>query len=150
MRQETKYNKIVNIAEDGEITVLDYTFIHSDSFKGAVGNTFYPVSKAYYKQQTTLKAIAERLEEAVPENEIPFKYSGYRMWAKAIKAAGEEKEFMFDTSYSELWDYLREATGLSEKDTYIFECTGGGRCFDKDYQGNTNPELSTIIREFEN
>lgn len=54
-----------------------------------------------------------------------------------------------DDSYSELWDYLREELDLNEDDAYMFNCTGGGRCFDSDFQGNVNVELSKLIREIE-
>lgn len=156
MRQQTDYNKVVNIAEDGEITVLDYTFDHGDGFKGATGSKFYPVSQDYYEEQTTLKAIEERLSDSVREDEIPNQYAmktgakrPYKKWAEAILDAGEEGEFAFDTSYSHLWDYLREVCGHDESSAYIYECVGGGRCFDKDFNGNVNPELSVIIREHE-
>lgn len=158
MQKETNYNKVVNIADDGEITVLDYTFVYSTDFKGATGHTFYPISKAQYKSQTTLKAIEERLRDSVNEEDIPMEFRAgetriyknpFRRWAKAIIENNEAEEFIFDMSYSELWDYLREVTGLNDKDAYIFECTGGGRCFNADFNGNVNPELSSIIREFE-
>lgn len=32
-RQQTDFKKVVNISEDGEITVLDYVFDHGDGFK---------------------------------------------------------------------------------------------------------------------
>lgn len=144
------YNKIVNVSEDGEITVLDTTFIYKDGFKGATGSRFYPVSKKQYKQMTTLKAIEEKLRDCIAEDEIPYEYKSYRGWAKAIKEAGEVEEFMFDTSYCGLWDMLRDEIGLTENEAYIFECVGGGRMFDKNYQGNFNPELSAIIRKYEN
>jgi len=66
-------------------------------------------------------------------------------------AATEEglTELFFDLSYNELWDYLREDLNLSQEEAYIFSCVGGGRCFDSDFKGNINPELSLIIREFE-
>jgi len=56
---------------------------------------------------------------------------------------------MFDTSYKELWDYMRQELNLNEEEAYIFNCTGGGRCFDKNFQGNINPELSKKIRNAE-
>ena len=64
-------------------------------------------------------------------------------------ANDEVKDFVFDTSYDELWDYLREELNLSEDEAYIFNWIGGGRCFDKDYQGNYNEKLSQLIREIE-
>lgn len=83
--------------------------------------------------------------------ELPdsFKRGGFDAWAEAIVANGGEGSLMFDQSYSNLWPMLREAAGLDEEQAFIFECVGGGRCFDKDFQGNVNPELSAIIREFE-
>lgn len=46
MKKETKYQKVVNIAEDGEITVLATVFEYTDNFKGATGHSFYPVTEA--------------------------------------------------------------------------------------------------------
>lgn len=153
------YNKIVNVSEDGEISVLGTTFMYKDGFKGVTGNTFYPISKTYYKQMTTLSEIEGRLRNAVPEGEIPYEYrehetgyykNPYRRWAQDIKDNDEAGSFMFDTSYSELWDMLRDELDLSENEAYIFECVGGGRMFDKNFQGNCNTALSDIIRKYEN
>lgn len=157
-KEQTSYNKVVNIAEDGEITVLDYTFKHSPDFKGATGSKFYPVSREQYEERTTLSSVADFLESAVSEDEVPNQYREhergfykypYKRWAKDIIDADEEGSIMFDQSYSELWPMLREAAELDEEQAFIFECVGGGRCFDKDFEGNVNPELSAIIREFE-
>ena len=160
MSERIKFNKVVNFDKESmEVTVLDDVFKHSETFKGATGSTFYPVSKAEYKRMTTLTEIVDRLESCVTEDGIPIEFrerengglykNPYKRWAKAIKDDEDEMEMMFDTSYSELWDYMREEIGLSEKEAYIFDCSGGGRCFDKDFQGNINVELSEIIREYE-
>lgn len=148
------YNKIVNISEDGEITVLSDIFMYRDGFKGATGNRFYPVSKKQYKKMTTLSAIEDNLRSCICENEMPCEYidykNPYRKWAKEIKDNGEAKEFMFDTSYCGLWDSLRDELGMTEDEAYIFECVGGGRMFDENFQGNYNRHLSKIIRKYEN
>lgn len=158
---KTSYNKIVNYdKETREITVLDYIFIHEDWFKGATGTKFEPISKSYHKEATTVKAIEEHLRDAVNENEIPDEYlysnneerlikNPYLKWAKEIKSCGEQNRLIFDTSYSELWDYIRQELNLTEKEAYMFNCIGGGRCFDKDFRGNINVELSELIREVE-
>lgn len=157
MRQETKYNKIVNIAEDGEITVLDGVFTYyfptiefasetKTAMKGATGSTFYPITE---------DDIQERIGEYEDDNMEFLKYladSFGSITSEMIDRVDTTREVLiehfFDTSYDEeLGDYLREALGRD--DIVLFECTGGGRCFNKDYQGNTNPELSIIIREFE-
>jgi len=149
-RQETKYNKIVNFDEDTkEITVLDGIFKYEDSFKGATGSKFVPVSRDEYEDRTDEDNLVEYLIDSgidLPDN---FKRSGFEGLAKAMIANDEVKDFVFDTSYSELWDYLREELNLSEDEAYIFNCIGGGCCFDKDFNGNINPELSVLIREIE-
>mgnify|MGYP003593463116 FL=1 len=149
-RQETKYNKIVNFDEDTkEITVLDGIFKYEDGFKGATGSKFEPVSRDEYEDRTDEDNFVEYLIDSgidLPDN---FKRSGFEGLAKAMIANDEVENFVFDTSHNELWDYLREELNLSEDEAYIFNCIGGGRCFDKDFNGNINPELSILIREIE-
>lgn len=41
MKNSTVINKVVNIAEDGEITVLAELFKYENGFKGATGHKFY-------------------------------------------------------------------------------------------------------------
>mgnify|MGYP003428461610 FL=1 len=148
--QETKYNKIVNFDEDTkEITVLGGIFKYEDGFKGATGSKFEPVSRDEYEDRTDEDNFVEYLIDSgidLPDN---FKRSGFEGLAKAMIANDEVKDFVFDTSYNELWEYLREELNLSEDEAYIFNCIGGGRCFDKDFNGNINPELSILIREIE-
>lgn len=148
-----KINKVVKV-NGNEITVLEDAFEYSDGFKGLTGTLFEPVSKAYYKEQTKLSAIEDYLRSAVSEEDVPYEYlyldSGkesknpYKRWAKAIKEAGEE-EVMFDTSYSGLWDYLREELNLSEDEAYIFNCIGGGRCFSAGDKFTHNTELEKYL-----
>ena len=149
-KQETKYNKIVNFDEDTkEIIVLDDIFKYEDGFKGATGSKFEPVSRDEYEDRTDEDNFVEYLIDSgidLPDN---FKRSGFEGLAKAMIANDEVKDFVFDTSYNELWEYLREELNLSEDEAYIFNCIGGGRCFDKDFNGNINPELSILIREIE-
>lgn len=150
MKTQTNYNKIVNFdKETNEIIMLDYIFKHDDGFKGATGTHFEPITKSEYKERMKKENAIESLIDSgieLPEN---FKRGGFNAMYKAMKANDEIESFMFDTSYSELWNYLREELKLSENEAYIFNCTGGGRCFDKDFQGNINPELSVLIREIE-
>ena len=148
-KEQTNYNKVVNIDEDGEITVLDYTFIHSADFKGAIGNIFYPVSKKRYDEKTETDNVIEYLIDSGLELPGHFERGGYAALVDAMEANDEIEDFMFDTSYRELWDELRKVCKLTEDEAYIFECVGGGRCFDKDFQGNVNKPLSKIIRKFE-
>ena len=148
-RQETKYNKIVNFdKETNEITMLDYTFQHG-GFKGATGTKFEPITKSEYKERMQKDNVIEYLVDSgidLPEN---YKRSGFNGLYKAMKQNNELESFIFDTSYSEMWDKIRTDLKLSKNDAFIFNCIGGGRCFDKDFEGNINPELSQIIREIE-
>lgn len=136
MKSETTYNKIVNIADDGEITVLHYVFTHPN-FCGAVGGRFYPISKTEY-------------DEAMEDENIIDAYlrTGFEELMRQLSDY-EKEAVVWDLSYRELWEQLRIDTGLTEEEAYVFECVGGGRCFDENFQGNVNPELSIIIREFE-
>lgn len=144
-----KVNKVVDFV-DGEITVLDGLFRYSDGFMGATGSNFYPVSKAEYKERTKKANVKEHIRDCYDADYILDNFGSLEKAYKLLKDNDEIEQFMFDTSYSELWDYLREELKLSEKESYIFDCVGGGRCFDKDFQGNINPELSEYIRKFEN
>jgi len=150
MRTQTNYNKIVNFdKETNEITMLDYIFNHNDGFKGATGTKFEPITKSEYKERIQKDNVIEYLVDSgieLPEN---YKRGGFNSLYKAMKQNNELESFIFDTSYSEYWDYLREELNLSKDEAYIFNCTGGGRCFDKDFEGNINPELSVLIREIE-
>lgn len=148
-RQETKYNKIVNFdKETNEITMLDYIFQHG-GFKGATGTKFEPITKSEYKERMQKDNVIEYLVDSgidLPEN---YKRSGFNGLYKAMKQNNELESFIFDTSYSEMWDKIRTELKLSKNDAFIFNCIGGGRCFDKDFEGNINPELSELIRQIE-
>lgn len=151
-RKETTFNKVVNVAEDGEITVLDYIFydtLHGKPFNGATGSKFYPVSRERYEEATERENIIEYLIDSGFELPDNFKRGGFEEMADAIINNGEEMDLMFDTRYSNLWDYLREELNLTEDEAYIFECAGGGRCFDKNFKGNRNKHLSKLIRDAE-
>lgn len=149
MRESKTFKKVVNIAEDGEITVLNDVFKYTDGMQGATGSKFYPVSKEEYENRIERENVIDYLVDSGIELPNEFKRGGFNELYEAMEANSEIEEFMFDTSYSELWDYLRSECNLNEDQAYIFECVGGGRCFDKDFQGNVNPELSKIIREYE-
>lgn len=147
-------NKVVKV-EGNTITVLESAFDDGDGFKGLVGTSFEPISKAQYKERTKLSEVEDYLRSCVSENEVPDKFlytdSGnisknpYKRWAKAIKEADELGYVMFDTSYEELWDYLREELNLSEEEAYIFNCIGGGRCFTAQDKFTHNKELEKYL-----
>lgn len=148
-RQETIYNKIVNIAEDGEITILESIFEYTDGFKGATGSKFYPVSKKQFEEETTREAIIDYLIDSGIKLPEDYKRGGFQSLADSIIYAGEEGDLIYDQSHSELWDYFREELKLTENEAYIFTCTCGGRCFDKNFKGTHNKELHKLIIQAE-
>lgn len=151
MRTETKYNKIVNFdKETNEITMLDYIFNHNDgTFKGATGTKFEPVTKSEYKERMQKDNVIEYLVDSGIELPEYYKRGEFNSLYKAMKQNNELESFIFDTSYNELWDKIRTELNLTKNEAYIFNCVGGGRCFDKDFEGNINTELSEIIRNIE-
>lgn len=148
MRKQIDYNKVVDVADDGTITMLDYVF-EDGNMRGAVGTRFVPVSKEFYDEYTSKESLIEYLMDSQVEVPDCYKRGGYEAWADGIINCGDVGEFMFDQSYSEHWDYLRGTLDLTEDEAYIFECIGGGRCFDKNYVGNKDANLSAIIRRYE-
>lgn len=148
MRTSTKYNKIVDISEDGEITVLNDVFSYDNNHKGATGSKFYPITE---------EQIQDRISELEGDDMELLKYMAdnfgevTRAMIDNIDSSRDALiEMFFDLSYSEQWDDLRKQANLTKEDAIIFDCVGGGRCFDKNFQGNVNIELSEIIREYEN
>lgn len=148
MQNENRINffEVVDF-KDGEITVLDSLFKHDDDFMGATGSKFVPVSKEEYEERTSRESIIEYLQNAI--DEVPKGFNNMEEWVDAIFEAGEEVEIAFDTSHCEHWDYLRKQTGLDEDEAYIFDCIGGGRCFDANFEGNMNKKINRKIRKYE-
>lgn len=164
MRKETVYNKIVNIAEDGEITILSEIFEYTETLefsngeketkvtmKGATGDKFYPITEA---------DIQDRIGE-YENNDLEF----LKYWADNIGDLSSQViddidtsrealiDFFYDQSAPELWDYMRQELGKTDPEAedypVLFECVGGGRCFSKDFQGNRNVKLSKLIQKAE-
>ena len=148
MRTQTNYNKVVNFdKETNEIAVLDYIFKHEDGFKGATGSKFEPISKKQF-DETIEPYLDDDIEFLIYMAEN-FGDLNRQMIENVDSSEDALKELFFDLSYSELWDELREVCGLDEEEAYIFNYIGGGRCFDKDFEGNMNTDLSVLIREIE-
>jgi hypothetical protein len=141
MENRIEYNQVVNIADDNCITLLEEVFNYSD-LKGARGTEFYPVSKAEFEERTSFDNVLQYWMDCTEEEE------------EAVREKMEElnqtelKEIVFDYSDMKHWDYLR-TFGFPEDEYPVFEFSSSGRIFNKDFQGNVNPELSAIIREYE-
>jgi len=161
MKNETKYNKVVNFdPETKEITVLDGVFEYYDennykdtgiekviTMKGATGSIFEAVSKEDFDER--LAPYLNDDKELLIYMAENFGDLNRQMIENVDSSEEALTNLFYDLSYADLWPELRKELGFSEDEAYIFNCTGGGRCFDKGFQGNINPELSEIIREYE-
>lgn len=142
MRTRKKINKVVKVV-DNEITVLDAAFEYADGFKGLTGTVFQAVSKSEFddilepyldNDKETLIYLAENFGEL------------YRGMTESVDSSEEAlTDLFFDTSYSDMWDYLREELNLTEDEAYIFNCVGGGRCFRADDKFTHNTELEKYL-----
>lgn len=143
MRTAIKINKVVKVI-DNEITVLSEAFDYGNGFKGLTGSTFDVVTEGEYW---------DRVNELLDEPRALRKYwhdmtGEYLRNYDVINISSSEEEIknlLFDTSYSNLWDDLREQLGLTETEAYIFNCSGGGRCFEADDKFTHNVELEKYL-----
>ena len=150
-REEIKYNKPVGI-KDGSIYFLDYTFNHDGGFKGATGTVLDPVSQSEIDDNNDPENVKELYRD---------------IWVESVKGGHTEDsldEFvkneiancdgeypMQDSSYSELHD---EAKKHFSADVVTFNCSGGGRCFDRkllnSFDKVIDKELINTIKQYEN
>jgi hypothetical protein len=150
-REQNNYHKLIGrIGND--YYFLDYTFSHGDGFKGATGTVLTPVGKNEYEDRTDPESetcqewFREIWKMAVENNDTD---KGLEDWVfENISAYGDEG--VFDFSGYDLWEQLREI-GLNEDDYPVFECIGGGRCFDVDmvFDEIYDKELWEEIKKFE-
>jgi hypothetical protein len=146
MKTQKDYNKIVNIAEDNEITILDYTFNYNGNMRGATGSVYYPVTEG---------EVQDRISEFEGDDKelLIYMAENYgelnREMIEGVDSSREALiELFFDSSVTR--EHEEEIRKHFSEDKYpIIDCVGGGRCFNSDFQGNVNPELSKEIREFE-
>lgn len=146
--------KVVNYNNEnsGEITVLDGCFIYKDGMQGCTGSKFDVISKAEYKERTNKANVIDYIiHSGLLDNSIHTGNDNTKANKiyKELKNNGEIDSFIFDDSYSHLHDYMRAELKLNKTEAYTFSCSGGGRCFDKGFKGNINPELSEVINQFE-
>ena len=131
MKEQTTYNVIIGLDSCGDVIVLDYAFNYdsdnANAFHGVTGSRFYAVPKAEYRESMKRDNIVESLMTCGMEE-----YSTQNKAIKAyqqMKCMGELEDFVYDPSYSNMHESIREAFGYKEKDYPIITCTGGGRMF---------------------
>lgn len=134
-RQAVTVNRPVALDNYGGIVMVDDFFFYEDiagSLHGVTGSTFRPVNQETYDLETSRDALLERFED---------EEGGARMVRLAVES-GEEDELAFDLSYAERHPVLRGAHETM-RDAVVFDCTGGGRCFDAEDKG----EYSVVLDE---
>lgn len=150
-KQQTDYNKLVGRIGE-EYYFLDYTFEHSPDFRGATGSSIRAVSLAEYEERTSETGLIEYLGElwadAVASGNTEL---GKDEWCKYVYECDGD-EAIFDMSYYNLWDQVRDAEPALTVEAYpIFEAQSGGRCFSKGMKFDKvyAPELLKVIDSFE-
>lgn len=167
MKTEIKVNKIVNFdKENNQIKMLDGFFIYEEIDKnvyrndkpnsniitmcGATGTTFEIISKNYFDK--VLEPYLDEPMELLKYYAENFGEVTVQMIDNIDEACTEDelKNLFFDLSYIEHWEYLRKELNLDEEEAYIFNCVGGGRCFDIEEKFTHNTELKKYVDIFEN
>lgn len=147
-RESTKYNVIVNYEEETKtITVLGEIFKYKDGFKGATGTKFEIVSLSDFEEQ--IEPYEDNDKELLIYMAENFGDLNREMIEGVDSSREALKNLFYDLSYENIWDYLREELNLSDHEAYIFNCIGGGRCFNSNFEGNVNTHLHQLIREAE-
>lgn len=163
MRESTKYNKIIGIA-NGRVYVLEETFKYGDGFKGCCGYAMSTISQDYIDEhndvdylcdyedylwreavkaeQTTL-GLRDFVEELVRDccDLFPFDDPSFRMdFEQALQDARPEVA-------KKVIEYF--GADSEEFGAWNNECCG--RCFDKDMKWEElfEPELWEMIRTYE-
>ena len=147
--KQTNYYEIVGVIGD-EIYMLDYSFDDGQDFKGCTGTTFKLVSKEEYGERTDAENIAEEYRDVWVETVKSNRTDDSLIdWVK--QCIEEDENFVFDMSYAEYHDKIREVLGVTEEDYPMIECVGGGRCFSKNMKFDKvfNQKLVDVINEFE-
>ena len=142
-RKETIYNQIIGI-KDGNLVLLNYIFDNGNDFKGATGAYFEVLSQDEAERLTDdfdgdelwRMAVAAGdttlgLDDWTAEYIYACKLDGLDFPMQDNSYLNELSRALNDLSEENLEDlhFYYENCGLSYED-YIFNCVGGGRCFD--------------------
>lgn len=129
---------------------LDSLFKHSDSFKGATAHIVEMVSKSEYedrKDPTNLEDEYKYMwKDAVANDQTEESLSEW------VRDLADDDEFIFDTSFYECAEKLRELFPKFNYEDYpIHEGTGCGRSFSVDMEWDElyNEELWEEIKKYE-
>lgn len=160
-RLQIEINKVLGVAEDGEIIAADYAFIdtmHGEKFNGVTGSRFYALTQEQIDERNDLEHVKDCYgylwEEAVKSGQTKLSEDEYM--EEIIESNQMNSDSLFlghDTSYVFQMDLERhpELKKLFP-DAVAFECVGGGRMFPdalKDLEHIFEPELCAQIVEIE-
>lgn len=140
MREATKYNKIMGVGENGEVYVLDETFVYEDEdgkggFHGATYYSMEPIDQATIDANNDPENVRDIWQEAVRAGQTDL---GLEDFAEQIKAEMSDDQLwaLDDTSYvQEFNEALAEASPevLAKIGNPIaWRCSSCGRLGDPD------------------
>jgi hypothetical protein len=147
----TPYNTLIGKTEHGDYIFLETLFRHADNFNGATGWTLTPISADQHEDLTSIDALKDRFREIwqhqAHNGQTEQSLAEFAQWVYDI----DGDESIFDFSYYEHWEQLREH-GLTEDEYPVFDCHSCGRVF-----GDSlvlvevyNAELLKLIEDAEN
>jgi hypothetical protein len=126
----TAWNTIIGIDQYESIIVAEDSFQHRDGYHGFTGASFVLVNREEYERRTSTDELAEKYADVYTEmiRDGQLSDTSLNDFAKQQFAMYGD-EAVFDMSFCELEDSIREHFGLSEEEYPVIECIGCGRMF---------------------
>lgn len=157
MRKQTNYNKLVGrigsnyyfcdyIFKDYSlpyyrITPWNLPYIFNDNdmrnkiwnnimFKGAVGTVLIPVSQEYYDEIMTVDGLIEYGYDEIWRDMVANGTTEQSLEDFLQDLLYYDEDLIFDYSGYNYFDQLYALDDYDESEYPLFDCVGGGRCFD--------------------
>ena len=150
VRESTTYNSIVGV-KDGEIFVLEETFKHSDTFKGAVGYSMRPLTQDDIDSGNDPEAVRDLWVDAVIGGHTDLGLEDYaedmQRWCDGYYPCDDgSHRYQFNNLIDELpkkiQNKLKKIFGVRGEDYIDWQVSSGGRCF------NSNDKWELVIDEY--
>lgn len=163
MRESTKYNKIIGIA-NGLVYVLTETFKYSDNFKGCCGYAMSTISQDYIDERNSTNWLCDNYDdiwrEAVRAEQTTMGLHDFMDdWVQNCCDLFPTDDSSYRSDFEQLLEDARpevakkiiEYFGADSEDFGAWNNESGGRCFDKDMEWDElfEPELWEMIRKQE-
>ena len=164
MRESTKYNKIIGIA-NGSVYVLEETFKYSDDgFKGCCGYTMSTISQDYIDERNDVDWLCDNYDdvwrEAVRAGQTTMGLEDFMddwvrnccdLFPSDDPSHRSDFEQALEDARPEVAKKVIEYFGADIEDFGAWNNKGCGRCFNKDMEWDElfEPELWEMIRTYE-